>query len=170
MAGAAAPSGITVRAADLARGQDCSALVQLIDAYARDPRGGGEPLPEDVKQRLVPGLRQHPASRAWLAFDADQPVGVCVGFVGYSTFQARPLLNIHDIAVLASHRGRGIARGLLAAAEAHAMELGCCKLTLEVQEDNHPARRLYAGFGFADVRYGSSGPTRFLAKPLPVTK
>jgi ribosomal protein S18 acetylase RimI-like enzyme len=68
--------------------------------------------------------------------------------------------------VLSTHRGRGIGRGLLAAAEAHARAQGCCKLTLEVQEDNTPARSLYERFGFADVRYGDSGPTRFLAKPL----
>jgi ribosomal protein S18 acetylase RimI-like enzyme len=160
------PAGVIVRAADLADDADCEAIVRLIDAYARDPRGGSQPLPPDVRQRLVPGLRRHPTSRAWLAFDGDQPVGVCVGFLGFSTFNARPLLNLHDVAVLSTHRGRGIGRGLLAAAEAHARAQGCCKLTLEVQEDNTPARSLYERFGFADVRYGDSGPTRFLAKPL----
>jgi ribosomal protein S18 acetylase RimI-like enzyme len=89
-----------------------------------------------------------------------------VGFVGYSTFQARPLLNIHDLAVLPGRRGRGTGRALLAAAEAQALAEGCCKLTLEVQDDNTPARQLYDRFGFRDVRYGDSGPTRFLGKTL----
>lgn len=157
---------VQVRAADLADAGDAEAVVALLDAYARDPRGGGTPLPDTVRARLVPGLRAHPTSCAWLAFDGARAVGVCVGFVGYSTFQARPLLNIHDLAVLSGSRGSGVGGALLAAAEAHARTLGCCKLTLEVQEDNTPARSLYARCGFRDVTYGASGPTRFLGKSL----
>ncbi len=157
---------VEVRAASLEDARDAAAVVMLLDAYASDPRGGGEPLSAQVRARLVPGLRAHPTSRAWLAFEAGEPVGVCVGFVGFSTFRAMPLLNIHDLAVLPAARGRGIGRALLAAAEAHARASGCCKLTLEVQEDNTPARSLYARFGFRDVTYGASGPTRFLGKPL----
>ena len=38
---------------------------------------------------------------------------------------------------------------LFAAIEQRARELGCCKLTLEVLENNHRARRVYAAAGFA---------------------
>lgn len=155
-----------VRRANLDAPADADAIVLLLDAYAADPRGGGKPLADAVRARVVAGLRQTPGSRVWLAFDAEQAVGVCVGFAGYSTFQASPLLNIHDLAVLPEQRGRGIGRALLAAAEAFARAEGCCKLTLEVQEDNTPARQLYESFGFRDVRYGDSGSTRFLGKQL----
>ncbi len=157
---------MTVRRANLTDSADAAAVLQLIDAYARDPRGGGEPLPEDVRGRLVAGLAAHPTSRVWLAFEDNEAAGVCVGFIGYSTFNAQPLLNIHDLAVLPGLRGRGIGQALLAAAESSARAEGCCKLTLEVLEDNLPARRLYEHFGFRDVRYGNSGPTKFLGKPL----
>jgi ribosomal protein S18 acetylase RimI-like enzyme len=157
---------VQVRRAELADGSDASAVVGLLNAYAADPRGGGRPLPDAALSRLIPGLRRTPTSRVWLAFDGNEPVGVCVGFVGFSTFQAMPLLNIHDLAVLPDQRGRGIGRALLAAAEAQALAEGCCKLTLEVQDDNAPARGLYESFGFRDVRYGDSGPTRFLGKQL----
>ena len=162
----AAPAPITVRRADLGAAADAAAITMLIDAYARDPRGGGTPLAQDVRERLVPGLAAHPTSRAWLAFDGEQAVGVCVGFVGYSTFAAQPLLNIHDLAVLPGHRGRGVGRALLTGAERDARAEGCCKLTLEVLEDNLPARGLYEAFGFHDVRYGDSGAMKFLGKPL----
>lgn len=155
---------VQTRLADLQSPADGAAIVQLLNAYAADPRGGGEPLPDAVQARLVAGLIATPTSRVWLAFDGTQAVGVCVAFLGYSTFRASPLLNIHDLAVLPGQRGRGTGRALLAAAEAHARSAGCCKLTLEVQDDNAPARRLYDGFGFQDVRYGTSGPTRFLSK------
>jgi ribosomal protein S18 acetylase RimI-like enzyme len=159
-------TGVQVRCADLEDPADAAAIVRLLNAYAMDPRGGGNPLPEAVQQRLVAGLRRTPTSRVWLAFDGPEAAGVCVGFLGYSTFQGLPLLNIHDLAVLPSQRGRGTGRALLATAEAFARTAGCCKLTLEVQEDNAPARRLYDRFGFQDVRYGDSGPTRFLGKVI----
>jgi ribosomal protein S18 acetylase RimI-like enzyme len=157
---------LNVRRADLADTADAAAIVRLLNAYAMDPRGGGKPLPDAVQARLMSGLRQTAGSRAWLAFDGLEAVGVCVGFLGYSTFQALPLLNIHDLAVLPGQRGRGTGRALLAAAEVHALAEGCCKLTLEVQDDNAPARHLYESFGFRDIRYGNSGPTRFLGKAI----
>jgi ribosomal protein S18 acetylase RimI-like enzyme len=158
---------VNIRPADLQDAADAAAVVMLLDAYATDPRGGGEPLTAAVRDRLIPGLQGHPTTRVWLAFDDTRPAGVCVAFTGFSTFHARPLLNIHDLAVLPGLRGRGIGRALLAAAEAGAIASGCCKLTLEVQEDNVPARGLYEGFGFRDVTFGASGPTRFLGKALP---
>ena len=79
----------------------------------------------------------------------DQPVGLINTFEGYSTFKARPLLNVHDIAVLPAHRAQGVGQALLAACEAHARERGCCKLTLEVLSCNQRAMRSYERFGFA---------------------
>jgi ribosomal protein S18 acetylase RimI-like enzyme len=138
----------------------------VLDSYATDPRGGSQPLSAEVRARLIPGLRAHPMSRVWLAFDGATAIGLCVAFVGFSTFQGRTLLNIHDLAVLPGRRGGGVGGALLEAAQAHACDLGCCKLTLEVQDDNAPARHLYQRFGFRDVVYGDSGPTRFLSKPV----
>jgi ribosomal protein S18 acetylase RimI-like enzyme len=129
--------------------------------------GGGQPLRSEVRERLIPALREQPNSLVLLAFADERPVGIAVCFFGLSTFQARPLLNIHDLAVIPEHRGKGIGRALLTEAEKHALDRGCCKLTLEVQEDNLTARTLYDRFGFADFVVGDSGPTRFLSKPLP---
>ncbi|HXC59369.1 MAG TPA: GNAT family N-acetyltransferase [Steroidobacteraceae bacterium] len=159
-------SALQVRQADLAEATDAAAVVAVLDSYATDPRGGSQPLSAEVRARLIPGLRAHPMSRVWLAFDGADAIGVCVAFVGFSTFRAQPLLNIHDLAVVPGRRGRGVGGALLAAAQSHARELGCCKLTLEVQDDNTPARHLYERFGFRDVVYGDSGPTRFLSKPV----
>jgi ribosomal protein S18 acetylase RimI-like enzyme len=74
-----------------------------------------------------------------------------------------PLVNIHDIAVSPQVRGKGIGRALLAAVEADARQLGCCKITLEVRSDNIRAMQLYRDVGFV-----SSEPaeTFFWTKPL----
>lgn len=152
--------------ADLADPAHAAAVVGIIDSYASDPAGGGAPLPADVRERLVPGLREQPTALVLLAFEDETAVGVAVCFFGYSTFKARPLLNIHDLAVVPGRRGRGIGGALLEAAEQRARADGCCKLTLEVQEGNAPARGLYARFGFRDYALGDSAATRFLEKPF----
>ena len=79
------------------------------------------------------------------------------------------LINIHDLAVLPGHRGQGAGRRLLEEVERKAREMGCCKLTLEVQEHNHRARQVYAAAGFAQAKYQeAAGGSLFLAKPLVV--
>jgi GNAT superfamily N-acetyltransferase len=153
--------------ADLSDPAHAAGIVHVLDSYASDPRGGSEPLRSDVRARLVPALRAHPTTLVLLALDAERPIGVAVCFFGFSTFAARPLLNVHDLAVVPELRGKGVGRALLAGVEERARARGCCKLTLEVQDDNARARHLYASFGFDDFAVGSARlPTRFLSKRL----
>lgn len=154
---------ITVLDADLDDPRHARAVVELIAAYARDPMGLGRDLDAGVRAALLDGLRAHPTTMVVLAFDADRPVGIAVCFVGFSTFAARPLVNIHDLAVLPDARGRGVGRRLLEHVEARARARGCCKITLEVLDRNEPALRLYRAFGFGG---DGGGMTRFLQKRL----
>ncbi len=124
-------------------------LVELLNAYAEDPMGGAEPLSAEVKANLVKGLSQVPGALALLAYLDGQAVGVTTAFAGFSTFAAKPLLNIHDIAVLPAFRGQGVAQALMAGLEQEARERGCCKMTLEVLSNNHRAQQAYRRFGFA---------------------
>jgi ribosomal protein S18 acetylase RimI-like enzyme len=156
---------IFVRQADLDQPDDGRRIVELLDMYAREPIGQAAPLAEDVCQRLVHGLRDHPTTLVLLAMDHGNAVGIAVCFFGYSTFAARPLLNIHDLAVRPESRCRGAGRSLLQAAQQHAVQRGCCKMTLEVREDNQGARRLYRDFGFQSDS-GTSFPHYFWAKSL----
>lgn len=123
-------------------------LVTLLDAYARDPAAGGTPLAPTVRELLVGRLAARPDAFSVLAFDGDTPVGLVNCFEGFSTFKARPLVNIHDVVVLAGHRRRGIAAKMIARVAEIARDRGCCKLTLEVLEGNAPARALYDRLGF----------------------
>jgi len=153
--------------ADLNRTDHQHAVVELIDAYAVDPMGNGKPLSAEVRRALIPGLQQHPTTVIFLAYQGGEAIGIAVCFSGFSTFAARPLINIHDLAVLPSHRGQGIGRRLLEEVERKARDMGCCKLTLEVQENNHRARRAYEAVGFAQAVYEeSAGGSLFLSKPL----
>lgn len=138
-----------IRRVDYTAAADRAALITLLDAYAQDPMGGGTPLADDVKARLCDELAALPSAASFIAWIGDEAVGLVNTFEGYSTFKARPLLNVHDIAVLPAHRARGVGQALLAACEAHARERGCCKLTLEVLSGNARALRSYERFGFA---------------------
>jgi GNAT superfamily N-acetyltransferase len=158
---------ISIVEADLSRRDHQEAVLAMTEAYSRDAFGDGKPLDPEVRERLIPGLRRHPTTLILLAFEGDRPVGAATCFVGYSTFAARPLVNIHDLVVLEEFRGRGVGRGLLAAVERKARELGCCKLTLEVLDRNERALRAYASYGFA--RYAlqeGAGEAIFMAKGL----
>jgi len=160
-------AGIDVRRADYADPRDAQAVVDLLDAYARDPAGGGEPLSASVRERLVAELASRPWAFSVLAFDAGTPVGLINCLEGFSTFKARPLVNVHDVAVLASHRGRGIAEAMMGEVERIARERGACKLTLEVLSDNVPAMRLYQRIGFAGYQLDPAmGTAQFLQKWL----
>lgn len=58
--------------------------------------------------------------------------------------------QINDITVDPAFRGRGIGRGLIAAAAQQARSEGARKLTLRVLGHNAPARALYAACGFVE--------------------
>lgn len=145
-----------IRLADLSDSADAASYISLLDQYARDPMGGGRPLTKEVLERLPHDLAQFPGTLMLLASVDGQAVAVATCFTGYSTFRAAPLLNVHDIAVLPSHRGRGIGRAMLRAMEAHARERGCCKITLEVREDNPLAHGLYRSEGYGGAELGDS--------------
>ena len=158
---------LSVRLADYSNAADASALLGLLDAYASDPAGGGEPLSEFAREHLVAALAQRPQAFSVLAFDGDKPVGLINCIEGFSTFACRPLVNLHDVAVLADYRGRRVGERMLVLVEALARERGACKLTLEVLEGNHSAVKLYARNGFAAYQLDPQlGDARFLQKKL----
>jgi len=158
---------IAVRRADYADAADAAALVMLLDAYASDPAGGGEPLSDFAKANLVPALAARPQAFSILAFDGAQPIGLVNCIEGFSTFKCRPLVNVHDVAVLASHRGRGIAEQMLALAETIARERGAVKMTLEVLSGNVPAVKLYTRIGYEGYQLDPAmGTAQFFQKWL----
>jgi GNAT superfamily N-acetyltransferase len=147
---------LEILVADYSNRAHRQAVVELLDAYARDPMGGGEPLADTVRATLVDEMAKRPYVFSLLAFVDGRPVGLCNCIEGFSTFAARPLMNIHDIAVIEPFRGRGIARGMLAEVESIARARGCCKLTLEVLTGNTTARAAYLKFGFRPYRLDES--------------
>ena len=162
-----AAASIQVVRADYANPDHAVALVQLLDAYARDPMGGAHPLSDFAKANLVSALAARPQAYSVLAFDGQQAIGLVNCIEGFSTFACRPLVNVHDVAVLSSHRGQKVAEKMLALAESIAIERGACKLTLEVLQGNSGAYRLYQRLGFANYQLDPAmGQAQFMQKWL----
>lgn len=144
-----------------------TALLDLLDAYARDPAGGGEALSDFVRKNLLSQLAARPFVFSVLAFDGDTPVGLVNAIEGFSTFACRPLVNVHDVVVAPGHRRRGVAGRLFDEVEAIARERGACKLTLEVLEGNTSAQALYRRLGFTAYQLDPAmGSAQFLQKWL----
>lgn len=157
-----------VSAVDLYDPAQAAIWLDLLDHYARDPMGGGEGLSDYAKLNLVHTIRQVPGFHGALAWLDGEAVGLIDCFAGFSTFAAKPLLNVHDIVVHASRRGQGIAQALLAWAGQRAGELGCCKLTLEVLSNNARAMAAYRRAGFVPyVLDPAAGHALLMQKYLP---
>lgn len=142
------------------------AIIGLLDMYSRNEFGSGKPLPDDTKDRLIEGLKRA-NSICFLAeerslADEGEFIGLALCLPSFSSFRALPIINIHDIAVSPAHRGQGVGRALLKAVEEEARRRGCCKVTLEVRDDNETAKAAYLRAGFKPT----SPQTLFWAQEL----
>ncbi len=152
--------------ADYADTAHRSAVPDLLNIYAKDLLGFRNEIDKNVLDALVPGLEKTPNSLVLLACGDNSYVGMAICFFSFSTFHAMPLINIHDFMVRPEYRGMGIGKALLEEIERIAIERGCCKITLEVQENNTAARRLYRNFGFNDSFLDpEAGSQLFMSKP-----
>ncbi|MCB1802059.1 MAG: GNAT family N-acetyltransferase [Gammaproteobacteria bacterium] len=146
--------GTIVSRADLNDTRDLTDYLAMLDAYASDPMGAGRRIDAGVLQQLADQLPSLAGFHALLARRDGEAVGFATCLLAYSTFRARHLLNIHDIAVVSKWRGQGVAYAMLIEIERLAMSLDCCAVTLEVREDNVRAQALYRRFGFTRASCG----------------
>lgn len=152
---------IEITLADYSNPAHAQAVIAMLDAYAKDPMGGSEGISEEVKENLIKEMDKREHVFSLLAFDGDQPVGVANCVEGFSTFAAKPLMNIHDIAVIPEYRGEGVAQKLLEEVKTLAQFRGCVKLTLEVLDKNDRAKKAYEKFGFKPYELGDVGQAEF---------
>jgi ribosomal-protein-alanine N-acetyltransferase len=136
--------------------------------WLSDLWGGGALAIEPASPRDAPKLAQlHGASfhRGWGEGEFEQMLAErntlvhrlrqgrkTIGFA--VSRMAADEAEILSIAVDARHRGRGLSRNLLLTHLGHLAGRGVRTVFLEVEENNHPARRLYdrAGFSVAGRR------------------
>lgn len=125
-------------------------IISLINEYRCDTMGGNiGKLSETDEEKLITCFKNHPSSLVYFVFyEKVIIVGMAVCFIGFSTFKAQYLLNIHDIIVYKEFRDNGAGTFLLEKISEDAKCKGYCKLTLEVRMDNQMAKKLYTKSGF----------------------
>jgi ribosomal protein S18 acetylase RimI-like enzyme len=140
-------------------------LVSEMQEYERglDPRlRRGEEIAGAYTSYLLAQCADH-AGVVLVAVDEDE----VVGFVALQTAVPWERLDeppgayalVSDLVVAESHRGRGLGRALLAAAEDHARAEGARELCINVLSHNRVAAGLYRAAGFAPY-------LEMLSKPL----
>ncbi len=138
----------TTKPVDYRNDQDAADLIRLLGEYAESEAGEQSPDLSGLPSELA----EFPTAFSVLAYDdQDQQsaVGLINCFFGFSTFERRRLVNVHDVIVTERCRGQGIGGVLLGRVEEIAREHDCCRLTLEVYADNPRAIRAYLKHGFA---------------------
>ena len=108
-----------------------------------------EVFPQDpFSRRQVRYLLRSPQTHTLLLTAGEQPVG----FIAVWWRRGASTCRIIDLAVRRRYRRVGAGARLVQAAIRFARREGFAGLTLEVAENNRPARQLYAGQGFGEER------------------
>lgn len=144
-------NSIQVIEGDLKNQEHAENFLNLTAAYMADPMGEASAWTDEEKKNVILDMKDHPCALILFAKSEGKYVGLCTCFYAYSTFLAKPLLNIHDIYVEESYRGNGVAKKLVESLLEIAKQKNCGKITLEVRKDNLNARDLYKNKGFTEA-------------------
>jgi ribosomal protein S18 acetylase RimI-like enzyme len=137
--------------ADFSDSYHQTSFVRLINHYMLDPMGGSEPVNTEKQIQLIEGMKNLKSGFVLFASFDNNIIGLITCFINFSTFKAKPYLNIHDVVVLNEYRGFGIGRRLMEKCIKIAKERDYCKITLEVRVDNISAMKLYNSLGFDET-------------------
>jgi ribosomal protein S18 acetylase RimI-like enzyme len=106
-------------------------------------------------------------SASFLALDGEAPVGLAVGVLC-----DEHRLDVVSVFVIPSHRGTGIAQGLMQMVEAWGRSRGVREAVLDVEASNRRAGSFYERLGYVPTGRRETYPTRMwlhrveLMKPL----
>ncbi len=125
-------------------------IAQLLRAHLENSAKWSPP--ESIHALDLDGLRK-PEITFWTAWEKTALLG-CGALKELDPFHG----EIKSMHTAAAHRGKGVARGLLAHIESEARRRGYKRLSLETgsMEGFAPARALYSSFGFVECEpFGS---------------
>ena len=128
----------------------CDQVIKLLNDYMNDPMGNNNPMPKGLAPQIISGLKKHCGFLGFFVLADDQFAGLANCNINFSTFQAKPLINIHDFIVAPEFRKIGAGGFLIQGVLDYAAGNGFCRVNLEVREDNLAAKSLYKKMGFSD--------------------
>lgn len=112
-----------------------------IDALWREAFAGDEP--RHRAKAAVPAKLVFQPDLFLVAREEGRVIGSIVA--GYDGYRG----HINRVAVLESHRRKGVGALLVRAAEARLSALGCTKINLQIRAANHAVASFYRGLGYA---------------------
>ena len=141
---------MTLLPVDLNKEEHRQQLIRLLNTYMQDEMGGGESMSETLAVKILDGLINYPGYLGFFVLVDEQFAALANCNRNFSTFKAKPLINIHDLIVHPDFRGKGAGTFLLNGIASYAEKTGCCRINLEVRNDNTKAQHLYKKCGFAE--------------------
>ncbi|MDP6692024.1 MAG: GNAT family N-acetyltransferase [Alphaproteobacteria bacterium] len=122
-------------------------LIRALAAYENEPASSVKVTEADILRDgfgLLDGDQGQPDRRfeCLIAEHGGVPVGLCLFFHNYSTWEGRAGLYVEDLFVEPTLRGQGLGRDLMAAVARVALDRGCARVDLSVLDWN-PTRAFY---------------------------
>lgn len=105
-----------------------------------------------MDDNIVDRLFELPYFIGFILYIDDKPAGFAVCYDGFSTHRCKHVLNIHDFMVSTHFQGCGHGKELLCGVLDFCRKHDYLKITLEVDDDNFAAQKLYHSCGFEDYQ------------------
>jgi GNAT superfamily N-acetyltransferase len=144
---------ITIRPAAAAELPALSALISGL--FALEP----DFVPDDARQMAGLAMLLADPGRSLVLAAVDESPGRPAAVIGMlsvqlvvSTAEGGWSGLLEDVVVAASHRGQGIGRRLVAAAEEWAVDKGATRMQLLADQENTPALAFYGHLGYDPTR------------------
>ena len=135
---------------DLNNENHCAQLLRLLNEYMEDEMGFGKSMPKELGPKIIQGLNNHLAYIGFFVCIENEFAALANCNLNFSSWQAKPIINIHDFIVSPNFRKQGVGLFLLDEIAKHAKGKGYCRINLEVRHDNIKAQDLYRKSGFVE--------------------
>ncbi|NOI65272.1 GNAT family N-acetyltransferase [Vibrio sp. 99-8-1] len=106
----------------------------------------------ELDDTVISQLFELPYFYGFVSFAEKTPAGFAVCFESFSTYRAKKMMNIHDFMVSEKFRGKGVGIAQLNGIERYCRDNSYLKITLEVDDDNVAAKKLYSSCNYEDYR------------------
>lgn len=123
----------------------------FVELFERYRAHYGQPPDQGRSQAWLTDATTTGPMRAFLARVDGVAAGMCLIAICPASLTLGEFWMIRDIFVVPQRRRTGVARALLDAVRAAAQQRAALRLTLQTEDDNDPALRLYERYGFRTV-------------------
>ena len=123
----------------------------FVELFERYRAGSGQAPDRERSQAWLTDALTSGPMRAFLARVDGAAAGICLVAICPASLTLGEFWMVRDVFVDRRWRRRGVARALLDTVRGAAQQRGALRLTLQTEDDNAAALRLYERYGFSPV-------------------